>query len=197
MKIIVISGTPGTGKTSVSKHLSEIANAKYISLSKLVVSEQLTLKYDKRRETHVVDFEKLTPYIINLIENYKKKNLEFLLIESHFSDVTPEKYIDYVIILRCNPDELYKRLEKKGYENEKIIENVQSEILGSCVNFFIQKEIKSPLFEIDTSSLTIEAIVKIIIDLINNNINAEEYLIGKIDWLETLAQEGRINEFFD
>jgi adenylate kinase len=166
-------------------------------LNKLAVSEQFTLKFDERRGTHVVDFEKLIPYLINLIEDYKKENLDFLLIESHFSDMTPENYIDYVIILRCNPDELYKRLEKKGFKKEKIIENVQSEILGSCANFFIEKKIKLPLYEIDTTSITIESIVNIIIDIISNNISAEKYLIGKIDWLEVLAQEDRIDEFFD
>ena len=70
MKIIAISGTPGSGKTSVSKKLSEIANAKFISLNELAVSEQLTLKYDKKRNTHVVDFKKLIPHIINQIESY-------------------------------------------------------------------------------------------------------------------------------
>ena len=197
MKIIAISGTPGTGKTSVSKKLSEIANAKFISLNKLAVSEQLTLKYDKKRDTHVVDFKKLIPHVINQIESYKKTNIEFLLIESHFSDIIPEKYIDYAIILRCNPDELYKRLEKRGYKKEKIIENVQSEILGNCANFFIEEQIKSPIYEIDTTSLTIEAISKVIIDLINNNIKVEKYVIGKVDWLEFLAQEDRIQEFFE
>lgn len=197
MKIIVISGTPGTGKTSVSKKLSEIANAKFISLNKLAVSEQLTLKYDKKRDTHVVDFKKLIPHVINQIESYKKTNIEFLIIESHFSDIIPEKYIDYAIILRCNPDELYKRLEKRGYKKEKIIENVQSEILGNCANFFIERQIKSPIYEIDSTSLTIEEISRVIIDLMNESIKVENYIIGKVDWLESLAQEDRIQEFFE
>ena len=197
MKIIIISGTPGCGKTSISKIISEKINAKTISLNELAVSEKLTLKYDKKRETHVVDFNKLIPYVENLIDLYNKENTEFLLIEGHFSDAIPDKYIDYVIILRCNPDELYKRLEKRGYKIEKIRENVQAEILGNCTNFFIQKQIKSPTYEIDTTNLTIDSIAKIIIDLIVKNINVEDYILGKIDWLEILSQNDRIHEFFD
>ena len=197
MKIIIISGTPGCGKTSVSKKISEKINAKTISLNELTVSENLTLKYDKKRETYVVDFNKLIPYVENLIELYNKENTEFLLIEGHFSDVIPDKYIDYVIILRCNPDELYKRLEKRGYNIKKIKENIQAEILGNCTNFFIQKQIKSPIYEIDTTNLTIDSLAKIIIDLIVNNINLEKYILGKIDWLEILSQNDRIHEFFD
>ena len=74
---------------------------------------------------------------------------------------------------------------------------MQSEILGNCANFFIEKQFKSPIYEIDTTNLTIEAISKIIIDLIYNNINVKNYIIGKVDWLESLAQEDRIHEFFD
>ena len=197
MKIIIISGTPGCGKTSVSKKISEKINAKTISLNELTVSENLTLKYDKKRETHVVDFNKLIPHVEKLIELYNKENTEFLLIEGHFSDAIPEKYVDYVIILRCNPDELFKRLEKRGYSIQKIRENIQAEILGNCTNFFIQKQIKSPMYEIDTTNLTIDSIVKIIIDLTVKNINVEKYIPGKIDWLEILSQNDRIHEFFD
>lgn len=197
MKIIILSGTPGCGKTSVSKRISEKINAKIISLNELTVSENLTLKYDKKRETYVVDFNKLVPYVEKLIELYKKENTEFLLIEGHFSDVIPDKYIDYVIILRCNPDELYKRLEKRGYKKEKIRENVQAEILGNCTNFFIHKQIKSPMYEIDTTDLSEESLAKIIIDLIIKEVKTENYILGKIDWLEILAQNDRIHEFFD
>lgn len=197
MKIIIISGTPGCGKTSVSKKISEKIKAKIISLNELTVSENLTLTYDKKRETHVVDFNKLIPHVENLIELYKKEDIDFLLIEGHFSDAIPEKYIDYAIILRCNPDELYKRLEKRGYKIEKIRENIQAEILGNCTNFFIQKQIKSPMYEIDTSDLTIDSLAKIIIDLTVKNINVENFLPGKIDWLEILSQNDRIHEFFD
>ncbi|MFX1393093.1 MAG: adenylate kinase family protein [Promethearchaeota archaeon] len=197
MKIIIISGTPGCGKTSVSKKISERINAKIISLNELAVSKKLTLKYDKKRETYVIDNNKLIQYVENLIELYKKEYIEYLLIEGHFSDIIPDKYIDYVIILRCNPDELLKRLEKRGYKIEKIRENIQAEILGNCTYYFVQKQIKSPIYEIDTTNLSLETTSKIIIDLIIKNINTKNYILGKIDWLEILAQNNRIHEFFD
>lgn len=197
MKILLISGTPGTGKTTVAKKINELIEAKIVSLNELAISEKLTLKYDKERETHVVDFDKLIPYIKDLIEQYKKENSEILIIESHFSDIVPDNYIDYAFVLRCSPDKLYNRLEKRGYNKEKIKENVQTEILGNCANFLIQKQLKVPIYEIDTSILTIESIAKIILDLIANNIKEENYIIGKIDWLEILAKDDRINQFFD
>ena len=197
MKIILISGTPGCGKTSVSKLISERIDCKTISLNELVISKKFTIDYDKTRETYVADFKKLLPYVKKLIKAYKKQDLKFLIIEGHFSDIIPKRYIDYVIILRCHPDKLRQRLKERGYKENKILENLQSEILGDSANYFMQKKIKLPIYEVDTSNLTIETTVEIIINLIFNRIDDNNYIIGKVDWLEELSENNRLSEFFD
>jgi len=197
MTIIIISGTPGTGKSSVSKKVSEMINAKTLSLNELVISEKFTLEYDKERDTFIIDFDKLIPYIVNQIDLLTNKNQNFLLIEGHFSDIVPNELIDYAFVLRCDPDTLYERLKERDYGKKKIMENVQAEVLGNCTNYLIQKQIKAPKYEIDTTHLTIDSVAKIIIDIIINNKNADKFIIGKIDWLEKLASENRINEFFN
>ncbi|MFX1408729.1 MAG: adenylate kinase family protein [Promethearchaeota archaeon] len=197
MKTIIISGTPGCGKTSVSKKIAKRLNAKVISLNKLAISKHLSLEYDNYRETYIVEIKSLVPILKKQIERIKKEKPDFLIIEGHFSDIVPESYINYVFILRCDPDELKKRLEKKDYKVKKIRENIQAEILGNCVNYFIQKRIKKPLFEIDTTNLSIETIAKIIIEILVKNENADNYKVGNIDWLEKIFQENRLKEFFD
>jgi adenylate kinase len=197
MKNIIISGTPGCGKTSVAKEMTNLLQAKIISLNELAISDKFSFEYDEERKTHIVDFEIFLPYIIKKIDKIEQSDPPFLIIESHFSDIIPEKYVDYAFILRCDPDELYERLKQKNYSSKKIIENIQSEILGSCANYFIQKKIKSPLFEIDTTNRSINSIAKIIVDIILGNKDGNKYIIGKIDWLEKLFQENRLEEFFD
>jgi len=197
MKIITISGTPGTGKTTVSKKITELIDAKLISLNELAISKNFTLKYDKKRETHVIDSDRLISYITNIINSLKESRQNFLIIEGHFADIVPNEFIDYAIILRCEPEELLKRLSKRRYKKEKIKENVQAEILGNCINYFVQKQIETPLYEIDTSFLTIESLAEIIIGLIIYNKNAEKFKIGRVDWLEKLSHENRINDFFE
>lgn len=197
MKNIIISGTPGCGKTSVTKELSGLIDANFISLNELAVSKKFSFDYDKDRKTYVVDFKIFLPYILKKIKKIKKNNPQFLIIESHFSDVIPNKLIDWVFILRCDPDELITRLKIKNFEIKKIMENVQAEILGNCVNYFLKKKIKSPLFEIDTSNLSINDVAKIIISIVVDIQNIEKYHIGNVDWLEKLFQEDRLKEFFD
>ena len=197
MKNIIISGTPGCGKTSVAKEITNSLQAKMLSLNEIAISDNFSFEYDEERKTSIVDFEIFLPYVLKKIDELKKTKLPFLIIESHFSDVIPEKFIDYAFILRCDPDVLYKRLEQKNYVRAKIIENVQTEILGNCVNYFIQKQINVPIFEIDTTNISIQIIAKIIIEIIVKNKDGENYQIGKIDWLEKLFEEDRLKEFFN
>ncbi len=197
MKNIIISGTPGCGKTSIAKELTIMLQAKIISLNELAISDKFSFEYDKERKTYIVDFEIFLPYVLKKIDEIKQTNPPFLIIESHFSDMIPEKLIDYAFILRCDPDELYKRLKQKNYSLEKIIENIQAEILGNSTNYFIQKQMKLPIFEINTSNLSINTVALIIIDIILGKNDGSEYSLGKIDWLEKLFQENRLEEFFD
>ncbi len=197
MQILIVSGTPGTGKTTISKNISNYIKAKVISLNELSISENLIVKYDAKRETSVINNKKLISFLIELIEDYKKEDLEFLIIESHFSDIVPEQYINFVIILRCDPDELYNRLKRRGYKREKIRENVQSEILGNCVNYFMNKPLNIPILEIDTTNVSIESITKTIVDILRKKIDIDDFYAGKVDWLEKLFQEDRLQAFFD
>lgn len=197
MQILIVSGTPGTGKTTISKNISNYIKAKVISLNELAISKNLIVKYDVKRETSIINNKKLISFLIELIEDYKKEDLEFLIIESHFSDIVPEQYINFVIILRCDPDELYNRLKRRGYKREKIRENVQSEILGNCVNYFINKPLNIPILEIDTTNVSIESITKTIVDILRKKIDIDDFYAGKVDWLEKLFQEDRLQAFFD
>lgn len=197
MKNIIISGTPGCGKTSVAKELSNLISGRIISLNELAISEDFSFEYDEDRKTLIVDFKIFLPYVLKKIKKINKINPSFLIIESHFSDIIPNKLVDYIFILRCFPDELVNRLKEKNYNSKKITENIQAEILGNCVNYFIKKKTKKPLFEIDTTHLTIESVAKTIKRIITGKENLQNYYIGKIDWLEKLYQEDRLKEFFD
>ncbi len=197
MKFLIVSGTPGTGKTTVSQNILNNFKYKVISLNELAISEKLIIKYDMERETSVINEKKLVRHIIKLIERYNKLDLEYLIIESHFSDIVPSQYINYVIILRCDPDELCVRLKERGYKKEKIRENVQSEILGNSANYFLNKQLNKPILEIDTTNNSIDVITKTITKILTGMVDVNEYIIGKIDWLEKLSQEDRLEQFFD
>ena len=197
MKLVIISGTPGTGKTTVSNKISEMIDATVITLNELAISEGLIHNFDKKRNTNVVDIDKLVSHVLKKIEELKKNGKLLLVIESHFSDIVPNNVINYAFVLRCEPSVLRSRLEKRDYKQEKIAENLQAEILGNCANYLIKKNLEIPLLEIDTTSLDVEVVSRIIIDIIQDKLSkVEKYQIGKVDWLEKLFQENRLDDYF-
>lgn len=197
MIILLISGTPGTGKTSVSKEITKKINARVISLNLLAYSDGLVSEYDEERETWVINEGRLRKKTLNLISQAKTENIEVLIIESHFVDIIPENYVDLILVLRCEPSMLNQRLRERGYSERKIKENLQSEILGNCVNFFIENDVKKPIYEIDTSKLSVYQLRDEIIKLINDREYSKKYKLGQIDWLEQLFKSNQLMEYFD
>ncbi|MBU4492886.1 MAG: AAA family ATPase [Nanoarchaeota archaeon] len=135
MKIIIVSGTPGTGKTELAKALAKKLNYKYIDVNKLIKENHLSVGYDKKKECEIVDTEKLSKFLVDFI----KKSKQNLVIDSHLAQYIPPKHVDLCIITKCELKELKKRLEKKRYTKEKIRENLDSEIFEICLNEAIEK----------------------------------------------------------
>lgn len=129
MEVIIVSGCPGTGKTTVAKKLALQKKYKYLDVNKIIDNNKLNEKYDKERDTKVIDIDKLNKVLIKVIETEKSQGL---IIDSHLSHYLPKKYVDRCIITKCNLKELEKRLQKRGYSKEKTRENLDAEIFDTC-----------------------------------------------------------------
>jgi adenylate kinase len=198
MKIYIITGTPGCGKTTIAKRLSKKIKAKYISLNNLASSEEFIEGFDEERDTYITNTEKLTAHLHQVIKHtIEKKKIKTLIIEGHFADIVPNEYIDIVVILRCHPDILKQRLAERNYNQKKVRENIQAEILGNASNYIMKKNLKCPVYEIDTTKKTIPQMIETIQEILAGQEIKDEYKFGSIDWLEQLSEEGRLNEFFN
>ena len=58
-RVILITGTPCTGKTTTAKALASKLGAEYINLTDLAKTYNLTLGEDKERNTLIIDEEKM------------------------------------------------------------------------------------------------------------------------------------------
>ena len=67
--MIVITGTPGTGKTSVTKKLKKMVDAEFISINSLLEDYDLNLGTDEKRGYKIVDTESMIP----IVDDIKKK----------------------------------------------------------------------------------------------------------------------------
>jgi len=168
--MIAISGVPGTGKTEISKLLSKKLNYKLVSINEFAEELDAFIGYDKKMESRILDMNKLKKEIKKLKGN--------IILEGHTSHLFP---VDVVIVLRCNPEILKKRLEKRFPSNRlKVQENLEAEILGVITSEAIMNNKK--VYEIDTSEKSVEQSVNDILKILKGK--TDEFKIGKIDWLE-------------
>jgi len=179
---VALSGTPGTGKTSVAS-LLKTKGYTIVSLNDLAINNGFVVGVDKKRDTKLIDIPKLNTFIK---KKYTTKDIVF--IEGHSTHLL--KSADIVIILRCHPRVLTKRLQKKGWKPVKIKENVDAEILDIILCEAMEIHPAEKLFEIDTTQKTIMEIATIIVHLAKNNFRpTKTYSMGQIDWSEEILKE--------
>jgi len=147
LKVIIVTGTPGTGKTLIAKKIAKIMNYKYLDVTKLIKKNKIFDDFDKKRKCYVIDTKKLNKFLISLI----KKSKDNLVIDSHLSHFLPKKYVNLCIVTKCELKILKKRLQKRKYSKEKIKENLQSEIFDICLNE--AKENKHKIIIFNTTNL--------------------------------------------
>ncbi len=178
--ILAITGTPGTSKTTIAEILEN--NGFYVvHLGKLAVEKKFVDGYDERRGTYIIDVEKLDDYISKTYGDYEN----LVILEGHLSHLL--KNVDYVIILRCHPETLWRRLRNRNWNKEKIKENVEAEILDIILCEAVEKHSRDKLFEIDTTNLQPKEVADIILELIESGFKRDEKLsIGRIDWSEEI-----------
>ena len=51
------------------------------------------------------------------------------VVDFHTCDFFPERWFDLVVVLRVDNTILFDRLQKRGYSNKKVAENVECEIM--------------------------------------------------------------------
>ena len=191
--VIVITGTPGTGKTTVAKLLAKHMNSTYLSLNEIARKYNCLTSFDAERKSWVIDEKKLSKHIVRIINEKKYNNL---IIDTHFGEIIPDEYVSFVFILRTHPEELEKRLKNRNWPKNKIKENVQAEILGVCIFDALNFYGKEKVFEIDTSNTDPQEVVETIIKIISGR--GYDYRAGKVDWLEFLAKnELLLRKYFE
>jgi adenylate kinase len=181
---IALTGTPGTGKSTVSKQLRKSGYTVH-DLNEIVISNGLTISYDESRETQEVDLEGLNNYIKhNIITKNNGPSSDFIFFEGHLAHLIDN--VELVIVLRCHPDELNKRLNEKDWNKLKIRENLEAETVDTITIECVIRFGENKVFEIDTTSKTQDKIQDIILNIIKGN--TENYKPGNIDWSEEILK---------
>ena len=166
--MICISGVPGTGKTSVSEILKKMDYE--IIHQNDTIGKYLVCR-DSERDTEVIDEDSWA--------------LEFEpvdgIVEGHMTHLLD---CDKLVILRCRPDVLKKRLELRGYSPEKVCENVEAEALDTILIEALEDHNEDIILELDTTEKNPLETAREIDEFIRGE---RKGVFGETDWSEFLG----------
>ncbi|WFD18109.1 adenylate kinase [Malassezia caprae] len=154
---IVVTGTPGTGKTTLSMQICEAFQdpsgahpLRHINVGALVKERGFQASYDAEWDSYEVDEDQLLDYLEPFsggtapdpidedpegCEQARELSSDDdtrggLVLDWHTCEAWPERWVDLVLVLRCDHQRLWTRLEKRNYSDKKIAENNEAEIMG-------------------------------------------------------------------
>lgn len=189
-QVILISGTPCVGKTSVAHYLTPKLDALYVNLTDLATHENLILGKDEERNTTIVDEVKMKRRINQIVTKSDKQNI---IIDGHYAvNVVPPKLVTRVFVLRRDPVELRKFMTNSGYSDRKLNENLASEILDVCLIDALNAVGATKVCELNITGKTVEETSEEILSLIDD---PSKCVVGIVDWLGKLESEGLLDKY--
>jgi len=142
---LIITGTPGTGKTTLAKKLGQKLKLNVINEKDFALKHSIG-KFNDQNELEIP------------IKKFEQKANQYLskhdgiIMEGHVLCEAKLK-ADYVLLITINPEELEQRLESRNYPAEKIMDNVFCEGIQYCKKHVERNYKKSRILEIRSKSL--------------------------------------------
>ncbi|EDW85569.1 uncharacterized protein Dwil_GK23083 [Drosophila willistoni] len=124
---ILITGTPGVGKSYLCEKLSKKHDFNWIDCSKIAKDMDFVEEYDAEYNCPILDEDKLMDYLEPVMA--KGGNI----VEYHGCDFFPERWFHGVFVVTCSNTILYDRLKARNYDEKKLKSNIECEIFGTVL----------------------------------------------------------------
>ncbi|XP_074278956.1 adenylate kinase isoenzyme 6 homolog [Silene latifolia] len=119
---LLITGTPGTGKTTTATALAEATQLRHVNIGDLVREKNLHDGWDDQFDCHVINEDLVIDELEDLMEGGG------VIVDYHGCDFFPERWFDRIVVLQTENSILYDRLSKRGYTGSKLSNNIECEI---------------------------------------------------------------------
>src|SRR2546428_1959310 len=107
-KIIIVTGTPGVGKTIIGKLLARKTGSTFLSLGDIVRRERLHKGFDRRAGSYIIDERAVEKTLRKYVGDNRERAIVF---ETHFvSSIVHKTHGMVAVVLRLDPVILAKRL---------------------------------------------------------------------------------------
>ena len=153
MTTVALTGTPGTGKTTVSELVADRVAFEVVHLNDVIREAELFSERDVERDSLVADIDAVESWLeeTRAIPEDEADHL----VESHLAHLLD---VDRVIVLRCHPESLKPRLRERGESEASVAENAESEALDTILAAAVDRHGQESVWEIDTTDRAPEVV---------------------------------------
>ncbi|KAJ1633423.1 AAA domain-containing protein [Pavlovales sp. CCMP2436] len=145
---VLITGTPGTGKTTMGAQLGALLPAfTRVELGELIKAKQLHAGWDAENEAYLWDEDKICD------ELEEPMSRGGVILDFHGADFFPERWFDLVVVLRTDNSVLHGRLSARRYPAKKLQENIEAEIMQVVLDEVIESYQDEIIVEWQSDSL--------------------------------------------
>jgi broad-specificity NMP kinase len=128
-----------------------------------------------------------------LLQKIESSNARKIIIDGHYGpSVVPKALVARAFVIRREPTELRRLMEKRHFSTDKAQENLASEILDVCLFEALGALGSGRVCEIDATGKSTEAVVGEMLSILDGR---EKCRVGVVDWLGRLESQGILDEF--
>jgi len=164
---VAVTGTPGTGKSTATALLEDEYDVIHLN-DRIKGDDDLWTERDPDRDTLVADLDAVREHLGDWSG----------VLDSHLAHRLD---VDRVVVLRCRPEEIERRLEARGESPATAEENAESEALDVILSEAVAEHGVENVYEIDATDRDPEAVA----DAIRAAIEGErEPSAGTVDFID-------------
>jgi len=171
---VAVTGTPGTGKSTATALLEDEYDVVHLN-DRIKGDDDLWTERDADRDTLVADLDAVREHLGDWSG----------VLDSHLAHRFD---VDRVVVLRCHPEEIERRLEARGESPATAEENAESEALDVVLSEAVAEHGTEKVYEIDVSDADPESVAAAVRAVIEGE---REPSAGTVDFIEYLQADGQ------
>lgn len=120
---VLVTGTPGVGKTHVCGILASELGLRHIEVGSFAKERELLAEHDAEHDAYYMHEDA----VLDELEGPMSDG--GILLDHHSCDWFPERWFQVAVVLHARTDVLYDRLTGRGYSGTKLDANMEAEIM--------------------------------------------------------------------
>lgn len=177
--VLLVVGTPGSGKTSVGRELANLLGCLFFEAKEVFEARGALAPDATGRDSMTVLIERAEEALKDFVKSLRSCAIITDVSSSLWLEHVAE-HVALVVLLRLHPLELRRRLEARGWSARKVLENTLAEAFNVVAEELLEHLGHSnDVIEVDCTGKSVEEVVAEVLAA------AENWSTGIfIDWLE-------------